>query len=81
MWDGGNNDLPFYRPTVNIVVADPLRAGHETSYYPGEVNLRMADVLVINKMDSATPDQVSEVENAIRRVNPTATVIRANSPR
>ena len=79
LWDGGNNDLPFYRPTVNIVVVDPLRAGHETSYYPGEVNLRMADVLVINKMDSATPDQVSEVENAIRRVNPDATVIRANS--
>ena len=79
LWDGGNNDLPFYRPTVHIVVVDPLRAGHETSYHPGEANLRMADVVVINKMDSASPDQVSEVQDAIQRVNPGATVIRANS--
>ena len=79
LWDGGNNDLPFYRPTVHIVVVDPLRAGHETRYHPGEANLRMADVVVINKMDSASPDQVSEVQDAIERVNPGATVIRANS--
>jgi len=77
--DGGNNDLPFYRPDLNIVVADPLRAGHETSYYPGEVNLRMADVIVINKMDSAAPEQVSALTDTIRQVNPAATVIRANS--
>ncbi len=55
LWDGGNNDLPFYRPNVHIVVVDPLRAGHETRYHPGEANLRMADVVVINKMDSASP--------------------------
>jgi predicted GTPase len=79
LWDGGNNDLPFYKPDLNIVVADPLRAGHETSYYPGEVNLRMADVIVINKMDSATPEQVSELMNTIQQTNPAATVIRANS--
>ena len=69
-WDGGNNDLPFYRPTVHIVVVDPLRAGHETSYHPGEANLRMADVVVINKMDSASPEQLGEVHDAIQRVNP-----------
>ena len=51
LWDGGNNDLPFFRPTIHIVVADPLRAGDETSYHPGEANLRMADVVVINKVD------------------------------
>ena len=79
LWDGGNNDLPFYRPDLNIVVADPLRAGHETSYYPGEVNLRMADVIVINKMDSASAEQVSALMDTIRQANPGATVIRANS--
>jgi predicted GTPase len=79
LWDGGNNDLPFYKPDINIVVADPLRAGHETSYYPGEVNLRMADVIVINKMDSATPDQVGALLDTIHQMNPEATVIRANS--
>jgi predicted GTPase len=80
LWDGGNNDLPFYRPTIHIVVADPLRAGHETTYHPGEANLRMADVIVINKMDSATVEQVSELEGTIARLNPKATVIKANSP-
>jgi predicted GTPase len=79
LWDGGNNDLSFYRPDINIVVADPLRAGHETSYYPGEVNLRMADVIVINKMDSATTEQVDALMETIRRTNPAATVITANS--
>jgi len=77
--DGGNNDLPFYRPTVHLVVADPLRAGHETTYHPGEANLRMADVVVINKIDSATPEQVAEVEGTIARVNPHAMVVKANS--
>jgi predicted GTPase len=80
VWDGGNNDYPFYRPTVLITVADPLRAGHELSYHPGETNLRMADVVVINKMDSATADQVAQVSTSIREVNPKATVIRARSP-
>ncbi len=79
LWDGGNNDLPFYVSDVHIVVADPLRAGHETSYYPGEANLRMADVIVINKMDSASIEQVSALSETIRQVNPAATVVRANS--
>jgi predicted GTPase len=79
LWDGGNNDLPFYRPTVHIVVADPLRAGHETSYHPGEANLRMADVIVINKMDSASPEQVATLVETIGEVNPGATIVRANS--
>ncbi len=80
LWDGGNNDLPFYRPTIHIVVADPLRAGHETTYHPGEANLRMADVIVINKMDSATTEQVAQLEETIERLNPSATVIKADSP-
>jgi len=79
LWDGGNNDLPFYKPDINIVVADPLRAGHETSYYPGEVNLRMADVIVVNKMDSASTEQVNALMETIRQTNPGATVITANS--
>jgi predicted GTPase len=79
LWDGGNNDLPFYVPDVHVVVADPLRAGHETSYHPGEANLRMADAIVINKMDSATPQQVGELLDTIHELNPTATVVRANS--
>ena len=79
LWDGGNNDLPFYKPDIHIVVADPLRAGHETSYYPGEVNLRMADVIVINKMDSASTEQVNALMDTIHQTNPGATVIQANS--
>ena len=79
LWDGGNNDLPFYAPTVHVVVADPLRAGHETSYHPGEANLRMADVIVINKMDSASIDQVNELLDTIRMLNPDATIVKANS--
>ncbi len=80
LWDGGNNDLPFYRPTVHLVVADPLRAGHEVTYHPGEANLRMADVVVINKVDSATPEQIAAVEGSIAEANPGATVIKAASP-
>jgi predicted GTPase len=79
LWDGGNNDLSFYKPDLSIVVADPLRAGHETSYYPGEVNFRMADVIVINKMDSASAEQVGALMHTIQQVNPGATVIKANS--
>ena len=79
LWDGGNNDLPFYRPTVHVVVADPLRAGHETSYHPGEANLRMADVIVVNKMDSASIDQVNALMETIHEANPEATLVKANS--
>ena len=79
LWDGGNNDLPFYRPTVHIVLVDPLRAGHELRYHPGETNLRMADVVIVNKMDSADPDQVAQLDATIARVNPGATVVHANS--
>jgi predicted GTPase len=80
VWDGGNNDYPFYRPTVAIVVADPLRAGHEFSYHPGETNFRMADVIVINKVDSATPAQIEEVERSAAELNPRALIIKGASP-
>jgi predicted GTPase len=80
VWDGGNNDLPFFRPTVHIVVADPHRAGHETSYHPGEANVRMADVVVVNKTDTADLGAVEEVEATVHRLNPAAIVIRARSP-
>jgi predicted GTPase len=80
LWDGGNNDLPFYRPDLHIVVADPLRPGHELAYYPGEVNLRMAHVVVINKVDSAQPEAVQQVYANIRAANPSALVIEAASP-
>jgi len=80
VWDGGNNDTPFYRPDVEIVVVDPHRAGHETTYYPGETNLRRAQVIVINKMDSAKPEGVAQVKRSIQALNPAATVIEANSP-
>jgi predicted GTPase len=80
VWDGGNNDLPFFRPVVHITVADPLRAGHELTYYPGETNFRMADAIVINKVDSATPEQIAEIERSARELNPDALVIRARSP-
>lgn len=79
LWDGGNNDLPFYTPTVHVVVADPLRAGHEMSYHPGEANLRMADVIIINKMDSASIDQVNALMDTIHHANPGATIVKANS--
>jgi predicted GTPase len=80
VWDGGNNDLPFFVPDVHITVCDPLRAGHEMSYHPGEANLRMANALVINKIDTATPEQVAAVRNTIREANPRALVIEAASP-
>jgi predicted GTPase len=79
LWDGGNNDLPFYRPDVHLVLVDPLRVGHETRYHPGEANLRRSDVVVINKIDSATPEQVAALEETIARLNPVATVVKANS--
>jgi predicted GTPase len=79
VWDGGNNDFPFLQPDLMIVVADPHRAGHEVSYYPGEVNLRMADVAVINKVDSAAPENVRKVRESIATANPDATLIEAAS--
>jgi predicted GTPase len=80
VWDGGNNDLPFYRPRLEIVVADPHRPGHELSYYPGETNLRRAHVIVINKVNSATPEGIATVRASIQKVNPRAEVIEADSP-
>ena len=80
LWDGGNNDLPFYRPDVHITVVDPLRAGHETRYHPGEANVRMAHAIVINKVDTATEDQVRRVETSVRALNPSATIVKARSP-
>ena len=79
LWDGGNNDFPFYQPDLAITVLDPHRAGHELSYYPGEVNLRMADVAIINKVDSAEPASILRVESNIGLVNPDAVVIKADS--
>ena len=79
LWDGGNNDLPFYTPDVWITLVDPLRAGHELTYHPGEANLRAADVIIVNKMDSATPEQVARLDATIGEVNPTAMVVKANS--
>ena len=77
LWDGGNNDLPFIKPDLHIVVADPHRPGHEVKYHPGEANLRMADVVIINKIDSATQENVEFVRNNIETVNPKATIIKA----
>ncbi len=80
VWDGGNNDLPFYYPDLHIVVADPHRAGHELAYYPGEANLRMADIVVINKVDTAKQENLEVVRRNINAVNPDALVIEASSP-
>jgi predicted GTPase len=80
VWDGGNNDLPFYRPDLLIVVADPLRPGHELRYHPGETNLRMADVVVINKVDTAGANDVEAVVKNVQDVNPLAQLIFAQSP-
>ncbi len=79
LWDGGNNDFPFYRPDLYIVVADPLRAGDESRYHPGEANVRMADVVLINKVDSAAPAAVDAVRAAIAALNPRAAVLTARS--
>jgi len=79
VWDGGNNDFPFFKPDLMVTVADPHRPGHEVSYYPGEINLRIADVVVINKIDSAIPENIQKVRDSIARVNPGATVVDAAS--
>jgi len=80
VWDGGNNDLPFYEPDVHITVADPLRVGHETRYHPGEANLRLADVVVINKVDSAKSEDIATLEKTVEQVNPGVEIVRCESP-
>jgi predicted GTPase len=79
IWDGGNNDLPFYKPDLHIVIADPHRVGHELTYYPGEVNVRLADVVIVNKVDSAKKEDVELVIKNVRSINNKATIIKANS--
>jgi predicted GTPase len=80
LWDGGNNDFPFYVPDLQIVVADPHRPGHESTYHPGEVNARMADVFVLNKVDTADADNVIKLRESLRKLNPNAIQIEAASP-
>jgi len=80
LWDGGNNDFPFYVPDLQIVVADPHRPGHESTYYPGETNVRMADVFVINKVDTADAENVIKLRESLRKLNPNAIQIEAASP-
>lgn len=79
IWDGGNNDFPFFKPNLHIVLTDPLRAGHEISYYPGEINLRMADVVIINKQKSASKENIELVRKNVKKYNPKALIIDANS--
>ncbi|MCP4600518.1 MAG: GTPase [Proteobacteria bacterium] len=80
LWDGGNNDTPFYKPDLYIVVADPLRAGHELSYYPGAVNFKLASTIIINKMDQAKDEDVEVIIANAKKVNPDALVIKCDSP-
>ena len=80
LWDGGNNDFPFYKPDLEIVVVDPHRPGHEMLYYPGETNFRRADVLVVNKLNTASQENVDLIMANIQKINPSAVIIRANSP-
>jgi predicted GTPase len=80
LWDGGNNDFPFYKPDLTITVTDPHRAGHELSYYPGEITLRLADVVVINKIDTSSPENIQIVRANITTANPRAIVVDAASP-
>ena len=80
LWDGGNNDFPFLRPDLHIVLVDPLRAGHETAHHPGEAVLRMADIVVVAKCDVASAEDVARVETAAREVNPAAKIVHAASP-
>jgi predicted GTPase len=80
LWDGGNNDLPFFEPDIHITVADPHRPGHELTYFPGRINLLMADVVVINKEDTARPEDIDTVRASVRALNPRATIVDAASP-
>ena len=79
IWDGGNNDFPFFKPDLLIVVVDPHRPGHEIWYHPGETNVRMADVILVNKVDTARPDNIKKVEDNVRSLNPKATIIECKS--
>ncbi|HEU4672050.1 MAG TPA: hypothetical protein VFS32_04060 [Candidatus Limnocylindrales bacterium] len=79
VWDGGNNDLPFYRPDLYLVVVDPLRAGDETRYHPGETNVRIADAIIVNKVDSATPADIGRVRASVSALNPRAPLLEARS--
>ena len=78
VWDGGNNDFPFYVPSKHIVIVDPHRVGHELRYYPGETNVRMADIIIISKVNTADPENVVKVKENVRRINPTAKIIESN---
>ena len=80
IWDGGNNDYPFYEPDLHITIADPHRAGHELLYYAGEINARMADIVIINKVDTAKEEDIKKVEENIRKMNPKAKILKASSP-
>jgi predicted GTPase len=80
LWDGGNNDTPFYRPDVHITLVDPHRPGHELRYYPGETNVRMADVIIINKVETAPPEGIQEVRENVESVNHGAMILEAASP-
>lgn len=80
VWDGGNNDLPFYRTNLHVVVVDPHRPDHPSRYHPGEANVRMADVIVVNKIDTASPEDVEAVIETVTALNPNATIVRAESP-
>ena len=80
LWDGGNNDIPFYKPDLHIVVVDPLRPGHEELYHPGMTNVLMADVVVINKMDAAKAADIETVRANVRRLNPKCAIVEADSP-
>ena len=80
VWDGGNNDLPFYKPDLSIVVADPHRAGHELTYHPGEANLRMANIIIVNKVDTADQQKVKLVKENAKTANPNAVILEASSP-
>jgi len=80
VWDGGNNDLPFFKPDLHVVVSDPHRAEHELTYYPSEVNLRLGNVVIVNKVDTADPEKVDRVKANVKSVNPLAIVLDAASP-
>src|SRR5690606_134272 len=80
LWDGGNNDFPFYKPDLMVGIVDPLRPGHEINYYPGEVVARISDIILINKIDSASLNDINTVRTNIRNINPNAIIIDGASP-
>jgi predicted GTPase len=79
LWDGGNNDTPFYRPDLHITIVDPHRPGHETTYYPGETNLLLADLVIVNKVQTAEPENVDKVVSSVAAVNPRAEIVQCRS--